>query len=96
MPTIDWAMRAICMASRTRQSEGTPRSARYEGRVVTGSVMARVRMRADDRSVPQMAEARARRGAGPKGRGAEAYSPGAGPAPSSLAFVCRPARRRSR
>jgi hypothetical protein len=44
MLTIDWAMRAICMASRTRQREGTPRSARYEGWVVAGSVMAHVKM----------------------------------------------------
>ena len=45
MPTIDWAMRAICIASRTRHSDGTSRSARYEGRVVVGSVMAHERGR---------------------------------------------------
>ena len=38
--TIDWAMRAICMPSRTRPSEGTRSSARYErssGAWVTGA-----------------------------------------------------------
>src|ERR1035437_3119743 len=62
MLTIDWAMRAICMASSTRPSEGTAKRARYEGSGATGATTDRLLKGCvlDVGSVPQIGRRRRR------------------------------------